>query len=87
MASYQIEWNRSARKELEKLPRQVLIRVLEAIDRLAFDPFHIGTRKLVGSEQTYRVRVGEYRILYDVYHETLIVQIIRVKHRKDVYRR
>jgi mRNA interferase RelE/StbE len=87
MASCKIEWNRSARKELEKLPRQALARVVEAVDRLAFDPFHVGTRKLVDSEKTYRVRVGEYRILYAVYHEILIIQIIRVKHRKDVYKR
>lgn len=87
MAAYKIEWKRSAVKELEKLPRQAVARVVEAVRNLASDPFLNGTRKIVGSEQTYRIRVGVYRILYNVYDDKFIIEIVRVKHRKDVYKR
>jgi len=87
MASYRIEVKPSALKELEKLPRPILLKVVTAIRGLGDDPYPQGVKKLAGFERTYRVRVGEYRILYDVYHEKLIIQIIRVKHRKDAYRR
>jgi len=87
MAVYKIAWKRSAVKELEKLPRQAIPRVVEAVRYLTRDPFPVGTRKLAGLEQTYRFRVGVYRILYSVYIDKLIVEIIRVKHRKDVYKR
>jgi mRNA interferase RelE/StbE len=87
MASYRVEWKRSVIKELEKLPRQMLARIVEAVDDLARDPYPGGTRKLSGSEQTYRIRVGDYRVLYSIYSDKFIVEIIRVKHRKDVYKR
>jgi mRNA interferase RelE/StbE len=87
MADYKIEWKRSAAKEMEKLPRQAIPRIVEAVRILANDPFPVGTRKLAGSEQTYRIRVGVYRILYSVYVDKLIIEIIRVKHRKDAYKR
>jgi mRNA interferase RelE/StbE len=86
MASYRVEWKRSAIKELEKLPRQMLARIVEAVDDLARDPYPGGTRKLSGSEQTYRIRVGDYRVLYSIYSDKFIVEIIRVKHRKDIDR-
>jgi mRNA interferase RelE/StbE len=87
MADYKIEWKRSAVKELEKLPRQAVSRVVEAVLNLRNNPFPVGTRKLAGSEQTYRIRVGVYRILYSVLTEQLIIEIIRVKHRKDAHKR
>jgi len=87
MADYKIEWKRSAVKELEKLPRQAVPRVVEAVRNLMSNPFPMGTRKLAGSEQSYRIRVGVYRILYSVYVDKLIIEIIRVKHRKDAYKR
>ena len=87
MAAYKVEWKRSAVKELEKLPRQAIIRIVEAVGNLTSNPFPVGTRKLAGSEQTYRIRVGVYRILYSVYADKFIIEIIRVKHRKDAYKR
>jgi mRNA interferase RelE/StbE len=87
MASYKVEWKHSAIKELEKLPRQMLARIVEAVNDLARDPYPGGTRKLSGSERTYRIRVGDYRVLYSIYNDKFIVEIIRVKHRKDVYKR
>jgi mRNA interferase RelE/StbE len=87
MASYKIEWKRSARKELESLPQQIVARLFEAITDLANNPYPSGVRKLAGSEQAYRIRVGDYRVIYSIHNAQLIIEIIRVKHRKDVYKR
>ena len=87
MDSYKIEWKHSAARELRKLPREAVSRILQAVEELSADPYPTGVRKLVGSEQTYRIRVGDYRVVYSVFSSTLIIQIIRVGHRKDVYNR
>ena len=71
MADYKIEWKRSALRELEKLPRPVVSRIVTAVARLATDPTPQGVIKLLGSEQTYRIRVGNYRVLYDIYQDML----------------
>ena len=87
MASYRIEWKRSAAKELRTLPRDVVLRIVEAVGRLAVHPFPQGVKKLVGSENTYRIREGSYRVVFTVTASSLVVEIIRVGHRKDVYDR
>ena len=86
MASYQIEAKPSAARELEKLPRQIIPRIVEAIKELAEDPYPQGVKKLIGFDHTYRIRVGDYRILYNIYQDKLIIEIIRIRHRKDAYR-
>ena len=86
MGSYQIEIKPSASKELEKLPRQIIPRVVAAINELVKDPYPQGVKKLTGFENTYRIRVGDYRILYNIYEDRLVIEIIRVRHRKDAYR-
>lgn len=85
MDSYDIEWKRSAVKELKQLPKEMIARILQAVELLAENPFPVGVKKLVGSEHTYRIREGDYRVIYDVLSKTLVVEIIRVAHRKDVY--
>jgi len=85
MASYTIEWRSSARKELRRLPHDVLARILKAVEALSRDPFPPGVRKMVGAEQAYRIRVGDYRIVYDVTTSRLLVEIVRVGHRSAVY--
>jgi mRNA interferase RelE/StbE len=87
MASYRIEFKSSALKELERLPRQIIPRVVAAIKGLVENPYPSGVKKLAGFERTYRVRVGDYRIMYEIYEDRLIIEIIRVKHRKDIYKR
>jgi mRNA interferase RelE/StbE len=87
MASYKVEWKRSAAKELRDLPKDAVERILKAVEQLSVNPYPIGVRKLIGSEHTYRIREGNYRILYTVTASSLLVQIIRVGHRKDVYDR
>jgi mRNA interferase RelE/StbE len=86
MTSYTIEWKTSARKELRKLPPQIIKRIVTAVTELAADPRPMGSRKLVGSQHTYRIRIGDYRVIYTVVDDKLIVEIVRVAHRKDVYR-
>jgi mRNA interferase RelE/StbE len=83
---YSIEWKRSAAKELRRLPKELVVRVLGAVEGLRLNPFPTGVRKLAGAEHTYRIREGSYRVIYSVYTLRLVVEVIRVGHRKDVYR-
>jgi mRNA interferase RelE/StbE len=69
------------------LPKLVVARVLEAVEHLANDPYPSGVRKLAGSEHSYRIRLGDYRIVYYVVSLTLVIEVIRVGHRKNVYDR
>jgi len=85
MEKYKIEIKRSAVKEIERLPAKELKRVLRIIESLAFDPRPHGCKKLSHQEK-YRLRSGNYRILYQIEAERLIVFIVKVGHRKDVYR-
>jgi mRNA interferase RelE/StbE len=62
-------------------------RVLETVEALTTNPFPHGVEKLSGSEHAYRIRLGDYRIIYEVVNEAGLVEIQRVRHRKDVYRR
>jgi mRNA interferase RelE/StbE len=87
MGSYNIEWKHSAARELRKLPREAISRILQAVEQLATEPYPHGVRKLIGSERTYRIRVGDYRVVYNVVSSTLIIQIVRVGHRREVYDR
>ena len=87
MELYKVEWKRSAVKELRKLPKDVIARILKAVEQLPENPYPVGVRKLVGSEHSYRLREGSHRIIYTVLSSSLIIEIIRVGHRKDVYER
>lgn len=86
MASFSVRWKRSALKELKGLPMDVLRRIIDLAERLAEDPFPEGSRKLAGSEHTYRMGVGDYRIVYSVQSSLLIVEVVRVGHRREIYR-
>lgn len=66
MASYEIEWKHSAEKELKSINRQYIPRILESVESLSENPFPLLHRKLHGSESIYRIRVGDYRIIYQV---------------------
>jgi mRNA interferase RelE/StbE len=77
---------RSAEKELAALSSTLQTRIIKVIDGLAVDPRPNGCKKLSGSKNAYRVRVGEYRIVYEVYDGVLVVIVVRVAHRREVYR-
>ena len=86
MARFSIQWRASTKKDIRNLPRQEVARVIEAVSALADDPLAHGSQKLSGSERTYRIRVGDYRVIYEVFSDARLVEIQRVRHRKDVYR-
>jgi mRNA interferase RelE/StbE len=84
--TYRIEVKPQAEKALAKIPNPYRRRIARAIDGLARAPRPTGSAKLAGSEDAYRIRVGDYRIVYQIVDKVLIVYIIRVAHRKDIYR-
>ena len=86
MASYEIEITRTAEKQLRKLSLADRERVTRAMLALAVDPFPRGARKLSGYDNVFRVRAGRYRILYSVSDAALVVVIVKVGHRRSVYR-
>ena len=85
MALYKIEWKASAKKELRKIDKQEISKILEEVEKLAFNPFPPNYKKLIGTEHTFRIRIGNYRVVYLLENEKLIIEITRVRHRKDVY--
>ena len=87
MGIYQIDWKSSAVRELKRLDRRIVPRIVAAVEALASDPFPARVKKLRGGESTYRIRVGDYRVVYEVFSRRLVIEIARVRHRKDVYRK
>jgi len=86
VASYSVLITKSAAKELEAVPTKDRQRIVTRIRSLADDPRPVGVEKLSGDEK-YRIRQGDYRILYEIVDEELIVTVVRVGNRRDVYRR
>ncbi|HLE72167.1 MAG TPA: type II toxin-antitoxin system RelE/ParE family toxin [Vicinamibacteria bacterium] len=86
MARYKIEISRTAEKQLKKLSKDDQKRVVAVILDLAENPLPKGSRKLAGYEDVYRIRVGHFRILYSCAARTLIVIVLKIGRRKDVYR-
>ena len=87
MANYRVEIKRSAAKELEAIgTKKDRERIAEKILALASEPRPVGAEKLTDKEQ-YRIRYGNYRILYEVHDQILLVIVVKIGDRKDVYRR
>ena len=86
MARLKVEISRTAERQLKKLPGVDQVRVVRTIRALATDPFPKGSRKLSGYDDVFRVRTGRYRVLYSVAKSKLIVVVLKVGHRKNVYR-
>lgn len=85
MAGYSVYFRESVEKDLRTIPKQDPRRIIRRIEALAKDPRLPGHEKLTGHER-YRVRQGQYRIVYSIQDEALTVWIVKVGHRKDVYR-
>lgn len=85
MASYEVRFRTSVRKDLDPIPKRDVERILAAIAALADDPRPPQSRKLCGAEK-YRLRCGAYRILYEIQDDILLVCVVKVGHRRDVYR-
>ena len=85
MADYSITFARSARKELETLNASLIQRIFPKIERLAKEPRPRGCRKLRGEKNLWRIRVGEYRVIYAINDDRKVVDIIAVRHRSAAY--
>ena len=85
MTSYEVEFTNSSLKELKKLPKPLTVRITKAIDKLSLNPRAGSVRQMVGTK-AWRLRVGDYRVVYDINERKLVILIIRIRHRKDVYR-
>jgi mRNA interferase RelE/StbE len=83
---YRVFLERAAEKDLARLSSEVHDRVISAIRGLASDPRPPGCRKLFGSKNDWRIRVGDYRVVYEIADEIRIVRVNRVRHRREVYR-
>lgn len=84
--AYAIELKPSAAKELRRLPKEVQRRIAKAIDRLGGDPRPHGCTKLVGLDELYRIRLGDYRVIYQIRDKQLLVLVLSVAHRREAYR-
>lgn len=85
--SYQVDFTTAAAREIRKLPRPARDRILAAIEKLREDPRPHGAKKMVGEETAWRIRIGDYRVLYDVFDTQLTVTIVRAAHRREAYDR
>lgn len=88
MAEHSIEFVKSARKEFEKLPAKIRERVAEALKILSLNPYSelLKVKKLKGAEDLFRIRLGDYRVLYEIRNDVLIVVVIKIGHRREIYR-
>jgi mRNA interferase RelE/StbE len=85
MAVYRLTFRKSVAKDLRSIPPNDLSRILKRIEALADDPRPMGSEKLSGQER-YRVRQGVYRIVYEIQDEELVIIVVKVGHRREVYR-
>ena len=85
--TYTIITPKAVQKQLDALPDDVYDRIAEKIEQLAEDPRPDGVVKMKGSDNEYRIRIGDYRVRYKIDDKELIILLLQCKHRKDVYRK
>ena len=85
MAHYKIEFAPAAARAFRKLTVDLQVRLGKAIDKLSTNPLPNGVKKLAGEDNLFRVRVGDYRIIYQIRSSELIILVLRVGHRKEIY--
>lgn len=86
MARYRLVFRKSVAKDLRSIPDKDVARILQRMEALQDDPRPAGSEKLSGQER-YRIRQGVYRIVYEVIDNQLVVTVVKVGHRKDIYKR
>ena len=86
MAGYAIRVKASVEKDVAALPRDLTPRILQRIEDLSTTPLPFGVRRLSGAEHLYRIRVGDYRIIYAVHHAEQEIIILYIRHRRSAYR-
>jgi mRNA interferase RelE/StbE len=85
VGKYSVELKASARKELERLPAKLIHRIFPKLEGLASEPRPAGCKKLKGGQREWRIRVGDYRVVYTIDDEKLMVSVTRIRHRSEVY--
>lgn len=84
--TYKVEVSEAAAKTIQKLPQDEIIRIGQKINKLAENPRPAGVEKLSGKEHIYRIRSGDYRIIYHIQDKILHILVLKVGHRREVYR-
>jgi mRNA interferase RelE/StbE len=85
MESYKIEFTKSAEKDLGRIDKQFIAKILEKIDDLALNPLEIS--KKLQARSGYRLRVGDYRVIYDLEEDSKLISIFKISHRQDAYKK
>ncbi|PSN14451.1 type II toxin-antitoxin system mRNA interferase toxin, RelE/StbE family [filamentous cyanobacterium CCT1] len=85
MAQYEIQFKASAAKEFRKLPLEIKTRLQKAINALKVEPRPTGMKKLVSEDDLHRIRVGDYRVIYEIDDDIQSVTVIRIRHRREAY--
>ena len=86
MGRFELRISRMAERQLKRLPSEGRDRVVRAVRALADDPMPRGSRRLTGYDDVFRIRIGPYRVLYSVTASTLTILVLKIGHRRDVYR-
>ena len=88
MTPYRIEFVKSAKKEFDRLPTQIKKKTLDTLSLLAINPYTeiLNIKKLKGATDLFRVRLGDYRLVYEIQKQIVTIVVIKIGHRKDVYR-
>ena len=84
---YEVYLEKSAENDLKRLPTSVFDRIIPQIKSLGEDPRPSGCRKITDSKSDWRIRIGDYRVIYDIDKKAKAVRVMRVRHRREVYRR
>jgi mRNA interferase RelE/StbE len=84
---YEVYLEKSAENDLKRLPKSIFDRIIPQIKTLAENPRPSVCRKITGSKNDWRIRIGDYRVIYEVDEKAKAVRIMRVRHRREVYRR
>ena len=87
MSGFKIDPKGSVENDLKRIDRQYISKILDAIENFAKNPFPVQSKKLKDSEQCYRLRVGDYRVIYQVDTESRLIITYHVRHRKDAYKK
>jgi mRNA interferase RelE/StbE len=86
MAQYRIEVSATAERQLKKIRREDKVRILRAVSALASEPRPDGCKKMSGYDDIYRIRIGNYRVIYEIDGKRIIIVILKIGHRREVYR-
>lgn len=87
MGSFKIDWKSSSEHDLKKIAKHYIPKIINAIESLADNPFPVQSKKLKDSESSYRLRIGDYRVIYQIDSQSKVITIYYIRHRKDAYKK